>query len=156
MVYCSKRLQTDGPINRVVLLKIVRTILDNSQSRDTALVHCNENGVKRVIEILAERETTVLAKALSNDILQTYLSATKHSGDEQSYYISRANSISSIASIGSIESSINPTNGTNGFGVAVTTSQSHFNPTSERASGVSCGKAFQYNSCRIYIIASLS
>lgn len=94
----KKRLQTDGPINRLMLLKIIRAIFDNESSRETAYSFCRELGVKQVIEILAEKETTVLAKALSNDILQIYFSANKHTTDESNYFISRTDSVSSAAS----------------------------------------------------------
>lgn len=97
----QERLQTDGPINRLMLLKIVRAILDNANSRDTAYSFCRELGVKQVIEILAEKEPKVLAKALSNDILRIYFSTNKHAADESNYSISRHNSVSSCTSNGS-------------------------------------------------------
>lgn len=82
-----KRLQTDDPFDRLILLKIVRAILDNEKCVDAGYYFCRKLGVKRVIEALAQKETAVLVKALSDDILKKHFSAVKLPSDEPKYVI---------------------------------------------------------------------
>lgn len=82
-----KRLQTDDPFDRLILLKIVRAILDNVKCIDAAHYFCRKLGVERVIETLAQKETAVLVKALSDDILKKHFSAVKLPSDEPKYVI---------------------------------------------------------------------